>query len=185
MRLPDFLRRYLLGYAQGVMASRPPDVQIGNDYVHRWMLLPKRNRLSKFFNVYIHLFMQDDEDGALHDHEPDNCSLILSGSYIEQFHAKPLEIAEGRYAVREVVRRQGDIVFRMAQTPHRICLFTAHGTNGDVLLLKEGRLPVITMFVQGPRRRRWGFHCVQGWKPWQDYIDQTNGYGDRSGKGCG
>lgn len=175
MRIPDAARVRLLGYAQGVMGSRKADVIIGDGYVERWMLYPK----NRWRNIYIHRFNRSDDDGALHDHEPDNCSLILQGQYLEHFHVRPrMETLhwdeDGNMSRRFLTyveeRLEGDVVFRLAGTPHRVEL--------------RDNQPVITMFLQGPRRRKWGFHCTSGFVPWDKYIDERKGYGDRSGKGC-
>ncbi len=172
MRLPEVLRLYLLGKAQGVMESRKPDLLINGGQVERWMVYPK----NQWRNIYVHKFNGPDPDEALHDHEPDNVSLILKNAYMEEFHVKPLEtellMGELRYRTYMAPRQQGEIVFRLASTPHRV-----RGVYPSE--------PVITMFLQGPRRRKWGFWCPSGWKPWDQYIDVKKGYGDRSGKGCG
>lgn len=167
MRLPEIARLHLLGIAEAVMASRPPDVKIGGDYVHRWMVYPK----NRWRNVYIHKFMHDDDDRALHDHEPDNMSVVLQNSYIEHFHAKPLCTVNGKYLTTEHIRPPGQLIFRLAGTAHR-------------LVLADQTKPVITMFVQGIRRRTWGFWCPGGWRDWRDYTDVRNGRPGDVGKGC-
>lgn len=175
MLLTEKSRLWLLGRAKAVMASRPPDLRISDNYLERWMLYP-RNRLG---NIYIHRFNGDDDDVALHDHEPDNVSLVLENEYIEHFHETPLRIEwvretsdkkYQRYCTVAHHRKQGAIVPRLAGTPHRI-------------VLADQSKPVITMFVQGPRRRKWGFHCVHGWRHWKEYVAVTS-YGNRAGKGC-
>src|SRR5271167_744377 len=72
----ELLRRLCLGFAQHVMASRPPDFVVGpaNDpYLLRWRLLRK----GWWPNVYVHHFARSDDARALHDHPTDNVSLIL------------------------------------------------------------------------------------------------------------
>lgn len=164
MRLPESVRLRLLGYAQEVMRSRAPDEIINDNYVERWRLRPKSKWSALTGNVYIHRFLGDDSDRALHDHAPDNASLILENDYDEHFHllsydtGKPIPADHDgvmKFLTYKIVRRQGDIVFRLAGTPHRISLRGSY---------------VTTMFVQGPRRREWGFHCVDGWKKWTDYV---------------
>lgn len=174
MKLSEARRLQLLSWASGIMASREPDLIIGDDYVHRWKLHRTNTLKGKLFNVYVHRFYHDDSDEALHDHEPDNCSVILDGDYIEHFHVRPLERelvgGQVRYRTKSLLRRQGDVIFRLAGTPHRIAL-------------RDG--PVTTLFIQGPRRRKWGFWCPSGWKPWDEYIDARSSYGSRRGEGCG
>lgn len=170
MKISEARRVQLLNYASGVMASRPPDLLIGQS-TRRWLVWPKNN----WGNIYIHEWVGDDMDQALHDHAPDNLSVILSGKCNEHFNVKPLVTellsnGERNYKTYSLRRTQGDVVFRLAGTAHKITLVDG---------------PMISMFIQGPRRRDWGFHCVNGWKPWQEYIDARKGYGDRSGKGCG
>lgn len=181
MQIPESLRLRLLDRAQSIINGRSPDLIIGENYVRRWMLRPR----NCWWNLYLHQFFEDDSDRALHDHEPDNVSIILENSYIEHFHKWPLEIATEevvsvgtfetqtvlRFKTTPVIRRQGDIIFRRAGTPHRI------------EMIRPMRGPVTTLFIQGPRRRRWGFHCVHGWKHWKDYVDPDN-FG-KIGKGCG
>lgn len=46
---------------------RAPDFYIGgnaNPYLLRWWVIPR----NRFFNVYLHKFLRDDDDRALHDH---------------------------------------------------------------------------------------------------------------------
>jgi len=176
MRLINSLRLRLLAKANAVMASRPPDLVI-NGSTQRWMVRPR----NKWWNVYIHYWVADDVDQVLHDHAPDNLSVILSGWCLEHFHVKPLqrELVGGvvQHRTYSVVRQPGDLVFRLAHTPHKITLFDSLDPAGP-------KKPMVTMFVQGPRRREWGFSCPNGWRPWQEYIDVAKGYGDRSGKGC-
>lgn len=167
MRLSEARRLQLLSFASSVIASRPYDLMVGT-HMERWMLYPR----NSFGNVYIHRFVDDDRDEALHDHEPDNITLLLDGKYREHFHVKPLEqeMVNGkrRWRTRSVVREAGDVVFRLAGTPH--CTSMVDG-------------PAVSMFIMGPRRRKWGFHCVNGWVPWDEYINPAEGYGSR-GKGC-
>jgi len=164
MKISEARRLQLLSYTSGIMASRPPNLII-NGSTRRWMVWPK----NIWRNIYIHQWIADDVDQVLHDHEPDNITLLLSGKCDEHFHIKPkrIELHNGqrRFATTSVRRTEGDVVFRLAGTPHKITL-------------PDG--PMVTMFLQGPRRRHWGFHCPDGWKKWEGYIDI-----DRSGKGCG
>src|SRR5690606_8416676 len=67
-----------------VVLARQPDFIVGADnpegpYLERWYLLP-RNRV---LNVYLHRFLRDDDDRALHDHPWAWLSLLLQGSYVE------------------------------------------------------------------------------------------------------
>src|SRR4051795_4015193 len=77
---------------------REPDFYIGgkvNPYLVRWWVIPR----NRFFNVYLHKFLRDDDDRALHDHPWISLSFILRGGYIEH--------------------TPGDVVIRWAD-PHRL-----------------------------------------------------------------
>lgn len=62
-----------------VMHSRPPDMVIGDDYLHRWYLIPR----NRWCNVYLHRYMGSDDDRALHDHPWPSLSWMLYGALIE------------------------------------------------------------------------------------------------------
>src|SRR5690606_8175675 len=91
-------------------AVRAPDFVVGADnpegpYLNRWFLTPWRRwqhqlgqrakadptwwnrtaaRLSRLLpNLYLHQFLRDDDDRALHDHPSCGVSFILAGGYIE------------------------------------------------------------------------------------------------------
>lgn len=128
-------------WAAGIMASRPPDVVIGERYLRRWWVIP-RNPLC---NVYLHEFLGSDDDRALHDHPWASTSVILSGSYWEH-------TPEGRH-----LREEGAVISREAEAMHR------------VELVHDRR--VVTLFMTGPKVREWGFACPQGWVHWRDFVD--------------
>jgi hypothetical protein len=143
-----------------VVAKRPPDFVIGreeNPYLYRWYLLP-RNRI---LNIYLHLFLRDDDDRALHCHPWANCSLLLKGSYTEH------QIAPGGVHVRSVLNA-GDFRIRWSgKLAHRI-------------ELHQG--PCWTLFITGPKYREWGFHCVNGWRHWKDFTAPHDK--GQIGRGC-
>ncbi len=157
MRLPRFIVRRLFVWALlRVANAREPDLVIGDDYLRRWWVIP-RNRA---FNVYLHNIRTSDDDRALHDHPWINCSILLDGSYVE--HTIP---AGG--INRRVVRKAGELVFRMPGAAHR---------------LEIADSPCWTLFVTGPTWRSWGFHCPRGWVHWRDF---TSADGKSVGRGCG
>lgn len=135
--------------------ERRPDFIIGgveDPYLLRWWVIPR----NPIFNVYIHLFLRSDDDRALHDHPWMNVSILLDGSYREHL------------ADRVVERRAGAVVFRLSgKTSHRI-------------ELHQG--PCWTLFLTGPRYREWGFHCLRGWVPWQQFTDSRDK--GSIGRGC-
>lgn len=109
---------------------------------------------NRFFNLYFHRFYGSDAP-VPHDHPWVSMSWILDGSYVE--HTQ-------RGASKKSV---GNITLRGAKSLHWI----------------EIDKPVYTLFVTGPRMRRWGFQCEQGWVDFSDYIARR---GDsRLASGCG
>lgn len=138
------------------MFRRPPDVVIGGDddpYLERWWVIPR----NRWFNIYLHHFLRDDDDRALHDHPWLNCSILLTGGYREHVPGRAID------------RRRWWPVFRRAVASHRIEL-----THGQVW----------TLFITGPKIREWGFHCPQGWRHWTEFVAKTE-RGNMAGKGCG
>lgn len=64
------------------VTRRAPDFVIGghaNPYLLRWWLIPR----NPLFNIYLHKFLRDDDDRALHDHPWFWCSILLRGEYVE------------------------------------------------------------------------------------------------------
>lgn len=143
----EFLRSRVMR----VMRSRPPDFIIGttdNPYLLRWWAIPR----NRWFNIYLHKFMRDDDDRALHDHPWLNCSIVLTAGYFE-------ETPSGR-----LWRAPGTIRFRQAVARHRIELQRVNGVS----------IPAITIFITGPRIREWGFWCPKGFIPWQRFTRSDN-----------
>lgn len=189
------IREYLLKKANAVMASRPPDFEIGPEddrYLQRWIVGPwgrgdPRKKLGwkkfgrKFPNLYLHRIRHDDEDRALHDHPYSSASMILEGGYWEiLFYPQSFErivalLGEGKpRPTVKVWRPQGSITFRRAATAHRLVL--------DKNLSGLG-VPVVSAFFVGFRVREWGFYCDWGWRIWYEFV----GARDRGavGRGCG
>lgn len=155
----NFLRRK----AQKFTESRDPDFIIGHPddpYMLRWWWLPR----NKFFNVYVHRFLRDDEDRALHDHPWPSLSLLCSGIILEHY-ASP----NGAYPRKRFIKA-GDWTYRPAEFAHRLVV----PPQEDVPL---------TIFITGPRIREWGFHCPQGWRHWKDFVAKGNK--GTIGVGCG
>lgn len=118
----------------------------GPPYLLRWYVWPR----NRWLNVYHHLFLASDPGRAPHDHPWVSRSRVLAGGYEE-------ELADGSY----VQRRQGDVIWRGPWSPHRV-------------ILRPGQEFAETRFVTGPRLRGWGFHCPQGWVPFD--VHQANGH---------
>lgn len=113
---------------------------IGTDYLTRWYVIP-RNRL---FNVYLHHVVGNDPDENLHDHPwLFNISVVLRGEIFEEMTA------------RSRILRSGSFTSRLGRSPHRLLL-----RSDDSL----------TLFITGPKVRRWGFYTDKGWVDSKDYL---------------
>lgn len=157
-----FLRDRAIAFTE----SRPPDVCIGekdDPYMLRWWWLPR----NKFFNIYIHRFLKDDDDRALHDHPWWSFSILCEG-FIREFYTAWFTGGGSYIATRDLV--PGATVFRSASFSHRI------------VVMKDNPLP-LTIFITGPKIREWGFHCEKGWRHWKDFVD--TGDPGATGRGCG
>jgi hypothetical protein len=139
-----------------------PDFVVGGGawpYLRRWYL----TEYGDAAGVYLHQFLRSDDDRALHDHPYESTSIILAGGYLEH-------LGDGT----RILRRAGDVVTRDAASPHRVQLLL--GPDG-------AELPAVTLFIHGPRVRDWGFHCPQGWRPWQEFVSARDK--GAVGVGCG
>lgn len=154
-----------------VIARRQPDFIVGADspegaYLRRWWLLPR----NRYFNVYLHEFLRDDDDRALHDHPWPWLSFLLAGSYLEH------TIRAGGIQ-RASLRTAGSLKVSGPWRAHRIAL-TRRVLGGQVR-----PAPCWTLFITGPQLRSWGFHCPKaGWKPWREFTAQ--GKPGEIGPGC-
>jgi hypothetical protein len=156
------LRLWLLRRAQNIIDARPADLEISGDdagdvYLQRWFILPR----NPVFNLYLHRFLKDDDDRALHDHPWWSLSVLLDGALREVTHDTDRSIGPGA------------IVVRKATFAHRLKV---------VGMQKGGRkIWPITAFMTGPRIRQWGFHCPHGWVHWRDFTGED---GTKTGRGC-
>ena len=153
MRLPEFMRRFLLSRAFRVMDSRAPDLVIGErsaPYLARWHLTR-----TPLLSIYFHDIMRSDDDRALHTHPSWNLSLILAGGYREiLLHDETIGIWRG----------EGEMLFRRPRTPHRLKIISDAGA--------------ITMWIRGPTVHHWGFWADRGAKfvPWDEYVAPDDPY---------
>jgi hypothetical protein len=143
------------------VTRRAPDRIIGGrqrPYMRRWFVIPR----NPFFNVYLHQFLRDDDDRALHDHPWMNCSILLRGCYAEH------TILAGGVHQRHVLL-PGDVHLRLSgRFAHRVELVDG---------------PCWTLFITGPRYREWGFHCPErGWIHWKRFTDESDA--GAIGQGC-
>ena len=137
----------------------------GGAYLRRWWLIP-RNRV---FNIYLHQFLRDDDDRALHDHPWCWLSFLLDGAYIEHTIA-----AGGVHRRRR--RETGSLKISGPRRAHRIELVRLTGSPSTTM-------ECWTVFITGPRLRDWGFHCAErGWVPWQRFT--AEGKPGEIGPGC-
>lgn len=133
--------------------KRKPDFVIGDNYMHRWWIIPR----NKYFNIYLHKIMHDDDDRALHDHPWWSVSFLLKGQLKEV-----LKNGVFRFPKRFVP------VFRSSKLAHRLEVVDS---------------PAWTLFVTGRVKRKWGFHCPKGWVRWEDFVAKDDA--GQIGRGCG
>lgn len=134
-----------------------PLIKIGGEldpYMIRWAIVDGKGEGN---NVYLHKFLRDDEDRALHDHPWDSVSILLSGRLREIDAANP----EGK------IVKAGDIRHRAADYAHRL------------VVEEKG----FSLFITGPKVREWGFLCAEGWRHWTRFADGEAG--ELVGIGCG
>lgn len=144
------------------ITRRDCDLPIGgkaDSYLRRWYVIPR----NRWFNLYLHNIRRSDDDRALHDHPWWNCSIILKGAYVE------IVPTRGATTVSKY-RATGSVTFRAARDSHRL-----------VITDKSG--PVWTLFITGPKLRRWGFWCTKGWVDFEDFT--AGPQGELVGRGCG
>lgn len=157
--------------------SREPDFLIGpsdeDPYMKRWWVIPR----NRFFNIYLHHMLHDDDDRAAHDHPWWSLSLCIDG-VIDEHELIPLEdprYADGMHVIDEnfmcwqrnlIV--EGDFKWRGKNYAHRLTL-----PKGEAW----------TLFITGPVIRTWGFHCPKGWVPWKDFVNSDKP--GQPGRGCG
>lgn len=157
------ITKFLLNRALQLIYKRPPDFIIGeldSPYMLRWWMIPR----NKLFNIYVHMFLRDDDDSALHDHPWASLSLLCRGTLLEHFQ----DSEKDRLSTRHI--SPGKWTYRSAEFAHRLSVPLQNYTP-------------VTIFITGPRIREWGFHCAQGWKHWKDFV----GIGNKGtiGAGCG
>lgn len=158
------LRASLRQWVRGWL-SRKPHFIIGDRYLLRWYVIPR----NPWVNVYLHKFLHDDEDRALHDHPWWFVSIMVKGEY--------REIVGNAVRQDVVFRRALSVAFRPALHAHRVVL---------TKLLDGDSLPCWTLVATGRVVRDWGFLCPQGWRHWKEFTAYRDGKGDygQVGKGC-
>lgn len=128
--------------------KRSPDFIVGGadtPYMKRWWIIPR----NRFFNIYLHQFLRDDDDRALHDHPWWSLSYMVRGALMELTDIwRPIYAGEWR--------------LRSAKLAHRLAL------------VENYRADTWTVFITGPIIREWGFHCPKGWIVWTKFVDQRD-----------
>lgn len=195
------LRERLLEKAMEIMNSRRPDFEIGppgDRYMLRWYVSPwsryvRGSKPKNWFDgltrrlpsIYLHEFLHDDEDRALHDHPWPSLSFLLRGNYWEVMFYPQLpetiesmrEVGQPRPTVK-VFRPEGKVTVRGSGTAHRIVLEKRAGRLG-----RTESVRVISLFVTGFAVRRWGFWCARGFVPWEKFVAVRDK--GAVGAGCG
>ena len=140
---------------------RPPDKVIkqrdGSPYLERWHVIPR----NKWFNIYAHRFLGDDDHKDLHDHAWWSMSFLLKGSLLEWI---PTHMGFD-YQKCRIVNRFWPVI-RSPGFSHRLQL--------------NDCTEAWTIFITGPVIRPWGFITRRGWIVWTEIID---GNGNRLREG--
>lgn len=137
-------------------------------YLLRWFVIPR----NPWMSIYIHKFLRDDEDRALHDHPWWFVSLMLKGGY-EEIVSESLLVWFGELMPLSIHRGWLSLAIRKATHRHRVRL--RRGPSGEML-------SCWTLVITGPRIREWGFWCPKGFVPWQVFTNPKD-YGE-VGRGC-
>lgn len=180
-RVPD----EIIGHNARWRSRRPDGEPVNRPFLLRWYLWPK----NRFCNAYLHQFIRNDEDRALHDHPWCNLSILLAGQYIEH------TILDGGVHSRQTYRA-GALKFRSPWSAHRVELTETHCAYPDCtcdfqpgscragLADRAPRLPAWveydtrkapswSLFVTGPKMQEWGFHCpAAGWRSSHKFHDK-------------
>lgn len=146
-----------------------PDLQIGEKYLRRFYLIPRNH----WFNIYLHKFVGDDDDRALHDHPWNSVSMLLKGSLKEYTEADDPKYV-GQEGSGGHMPKRFALYYRAATFRHRLELLQENPFVEN---------PAWTLFVTGPTIREWGFWCRKGFVHWRDFTSGTKG--NKVGVGCG
>lgn len=163
MRIPGFALRFLQRRYLPLGSKTLPDEIIApgyrwrkskhrtdempdNPFLLRWFIPGHK---SRYLNRYLHCFVRNDEDRALHDHPWFNFSILLQGSYIEH-------TIDAGGVHKKTEYHAGEVKLRTPWAAHRV----------ELLKDAEGKpRPCWSLFITGPVvRTKWGFHCENGWR---------------------
>lgn len=117
---------------------------------------------NKFFSIYIHEFWRSDYD-VHHDHPWDFLTYIIRGGYTEEV----LKWNSGNLFPHKRKVKAGNFLIRNAEHIHRV-------------IIKEHSFP-LTICVQGPKRRQWGFWKLEKegewkWTHWRPFLKVSEGF---------
>ena len=167
MKIPNWLRIWLLAWAQQVMKERGPDeilhTREGYKYLGRWWITWHRRWMPR---LYLHHIVRSDDDRALHDHPSFNISILLDGTYAEIL-GDPVVMGFDKFIPHRIFTA-GDVVFRSPWLAHR-------------LVVTPGRTTTSLWFV-GPKVRAWGVLCQGGWRHWEFFTSKA--LGTNTSRGC-
>lgn len=142
---------------------------VDNPYLLRWYLIPR----NRWFNIYLHKFIRDDDDRALHDHPWWFVSFLIWGRYDEVITDD---------GIKAIYRNAPSVAYRPAEHRHRVVLPRIISVD-DIGELYEYRKPAWTIVITGRKVREWGFWCPNGFVPWHKFVSHTDG--GNVGLGCG
>jgi len=171
VKLPGFLLRPLANWLIGRFESgklaphRSGDIvssKTGELYMRRgWVIQP--SRWTGWWGARVHHTVRNDSDRHLHCHPWPNASLILRDRYVEVMPVRPDQRWEPsiydatRESTKSRLRAEGDVVFRKATDRHALTGIT-------------GGPGCWSLFIVGPKQRKWGFHTAQGFVPFDEYL---------------
>lgn len=138
-----------------ILLSGKPHFIVGGierPYTLRWHLIPR----NKWLCIYLHKFLRDDDDRALHDHPWNFVSIMLSGAYHEHTDDSV------------ITRSAPSIAYRSADHRHRVELISKS---------------CWTIIFRGRVIREWGFWCPKGFVHWRKFTASTDKAA--IGQGCG
>jgi hypothetical protein len=145
MKLPEWLLIKLKRWSATIIYTdegRKSDFVPGppmHEFFRRWWII----RPNRFFNIFLHYWMYGDQDGSLHNHSFPSISVILWGKYTELLR---VYVDSSGWEPLPLLRQEGDVIFRSSKTPHRV--IDCYGC--------------ISLFITGPRIRKWGFFNSNG-----------------------
>ncbi len=133
--------------------GRNPELLTGvgrDEYMWRWKVAQWLG-----YELRFHMFRSSDPDD-MHDHPFWFLSLLLAGTYTEQFEDPETK------ETKTIIRKGLSLAYRRATHKHRV-------------LVPDG--PALTLVLSGRRSRAWGFWptCKDGitkqWQYWKDYVN--------------